>query len=319
MVKYTSMSDYSTQLSANSPNSLVLENTQKWQRKSKSEMTVNGYFRAGAKNAKRVHLLHGTGFSAMTLAAMASQLPSDWSLWLTDVPGHGDSTQPTTKMPNWQKMANTVADALYQQANVKEDGPLIGIGHSMGGVLTLFAATKYPDLFSEIILLDPVLFQTEMIIAQQLMRATGTWRHRALIKSVANRTATWPNLMAMNEDIASKAFYQTWHPQAIKDYCQFSTCETNENSIKLSCDPSWEASMFGSYPKGLWQAVHNVAIPVNILLAHKSYFFIPKAVKKAAKINSKIQWQKFGQRHCFPMEEPVETAKRITSMIFAKS
>ena len=298
---------------------LELENIEQWQQKSNSQMTVNGHYRAGAKNAKRIHLLHGTGFSSMTLAAMASQLPQDWSIWLTDVPGHGGSTQPTTKMPNWPKMANTIADAIYQQANVKENGPLIGIGHSMGGVLTLLVAVKYPELFSEIILLDPVLFQTEMIIAQQLMRATGTWRQRALVKSVANRNATWPNLAAMKESIAGKSFYKAWHPQVISDYCESSTNTRQDNSVQLSCQPSWEASIFGSYPKGLWRAIYKVDIPVEILIAKKSYFFIPKAVKRASKINNIIQWQTFGQHHCFPMEEPIETAKKITDLIFSYS
>ncbi|AZQ83892.1 alpha/beta hydrolase [Colwellia sp. Arc7-635] len=309
------MSECSSSIKSVSFDALVLENVQPWQQKSKSEMTVNGYFRAGAKNGKRIHLLHGTGFSAMTLAAMASQLPCDWSIWLTDVPGHGDSTQPTAKMPDWPKMANTVADAIYLQANVKEDGPLIGVGHSMGGVLTLFASLKYPDLFSEIILLDPVLFPTEMLIAQQLMRATGTWRQRALVKSVANRTATWQNLAAMKKSIASKSFYKAWHPQVISDYCQFSTRLNLDDSVQLSCQPSWESAIFGSYPKGLWQAVRNIDVPVDILIANKSYFFIPKAVKRAAKINKCIQWQTFGQHHCFPMEEPIETAEIIARII----
>jgi len=313
------MSECSSSIISASPDTLVLENAQQWQQQSKSKMTINGYCRAGAKNAKRIHLLHGTGFSAMTLAAMASQLPSDWSIWLTDVPGHGGSTQPTTKMPDWQKMANTVADAIYQQANVKEDGPLIGIGHSMGAVLTLFASLKYPDLFSEIILLDPVLFQTEMIIAQQLMRATGTWRQRALVKSVANRTPTWPNLAAMNNSIASKSFYKAWHPQVISDYCQFSAALNSDDSVQLCCQPSFEASIFGSYPKGLWNAIRHIGVPVDILIANKSYFFIPQAVKRAAKINKHIQWQTFGQHHCFPMEEPTETAIKLTDIITGKN
>lgn len=300
-------------------NKLSLENLQQWQQKTKSGNIINGYYRAGTQNAKRIHLLHGTGFSAMTLATMASQLPSDWSLWLTDAPGHGSSTQPSTRMPDWQKMANSVADAIYQQANVKENGPLIGIGHSMGGVLTLFAAVKYPDLFSEIILLDPVLFQTEMIIAQQLMRLTGAWRRSALVKSVSNRTCTWPSLTAMNDNIASKPFYKTWHPQVISDYCKSSSIAGLDNSVQLSCKPSWEASIFGSYPKGLWRAIYNVNIPVEILIANNSYFFIPKAVKRAAKINKNIQWQKFGNKHCFPMEEPLETAKKLTDVISARN
>ena len=313
------MSESSSSKATLSTRKLSLENVQQWQQKSKSQNTVNGYYRAGAKDAKRIHILHGTGFSAMTLAVMASQLPKDWSIWLTDVPGHGNSTQPSTRMPDWQKMANTVADAIYEQANVKENGPLIGIGHSMGGVLTLLAAVKYPDLFSEIILLDPVLFQTEMIIAQQLMRVTGAWRRSTLVKSVANRTNTWPSIAAMNESIASKAFYKTWHSQVINDYCEFSSSINADNTVQLSCEPSWEASIFGSYPKGLWRAIYNIKVPVEILVAHNSYFFIPKAVKRAAKINKNIQWQKFGKTHCFPMEEPNETAEKITSIISTRN
>ena len=294
---------------------LILKNRSKWQQKSKSNMTVSGHYRAGEKKGKRIHILHGTGFSAMTMAAMASQLPSDSSIWITDVPGHGLSTQPTTRMPSWQKMADTVADAIYQQANVKINGPLIGIGHSMGAILTLLAAAKYPDLFSEIILLDPVLFKNEMIIAQQLMRATGIWRHRELVKSVGNRTAKWSSLEVMKSEIAGKSFYRPWHAQVINDYCQYSTTLNEDNSVELSCSPTWEASIFGSYPKGLWQAVRKVTLPVNILVANKTYFFIPAAVKRAAKINKNIQWQKFGNHHCFPMEQPIETAAVLAKII----
>lgn len=307
------MSNYNQSVDA-----LQLKNISQWQQRSKSQLIVNGYQRIGDPSDQRVHLLHGTGFSAMTLAAMASQLPDSWSLWLTDVPGHGGSTQPSKRMPHWQKMADTIADAIYNQANVKENGPLIGVGHSMGGVLTLLAAVKYPDLFSKIILLDPVLFQTEMIIAQQLMRVTGTWKHRAMVKSVSNRTAIWPSLDAMNENIASKPFYKPWHKQVIKDYCQYSTVSNADNSVELSCAPSWEASIFGSYPKGLWRAIRKANLSVHILVARKTYFFIPSAVKRAQKINPNIQWQAFGQHHCFPMEQPHETAMAITQLITPK-
>ena len=298
--------------------SLILENLVNWQQKSKSQMTVNGYYRAGDASGERIHLLHGTGFSAMTLAAMASNLPIDSSIWLTDVPGHGLSTQPSKRMPNWQKMADTVADAIYQQADVEKNGPLIGIGHSMGAVLTLLAAAKYPNLFSKIILLDPVLFKNEMIVAQQLMRATGAWRQRALVKSVSNRTAKWQNMATMCDEISSKSFYKPWHPQVVEDYCQYSTITRADKSVQLSCDPKWEASIFGSYPKGLWQAVRKINIPVDILLAKNTYFFIPSAVKRAAKMNNNIQWQMFGEHHCFAMEQPIETAAVISTLLSQK-
>lgn len=295
-------------------NTLILENADQWWQKSSKNMIISGFHRAGVDNNKRIHLLHGNGFSAMTLAAVASQFPTDWNIWLTNIPGHGESTQPAVKVPNWQDMANSIADAIYQQANVKERGPLIGVGHSMGGVLTLLAAAKYPDLFSEIILLDPILFKPNMIFAQRLLRVTGTWRQRALVKSVANRTAVWQNLSEMKKDIAKKSFYKPWHQQVINDYCQYSTHEVN-NNVALSCSPAWEASIFGSYPVGLWRAVKKLTVPTMILQAQKSYFFIPSAVKRAVKKNNNIQWQVFGNHHCFPMEQPIETANILTQLI----
>jgi pimeloyl-ACP methyl ester carboxylesterase len=295
--------------------SLLLNHIESWQIPSKSMLNVNGYVRKAKQATQRLHFLHGTGFSAMTFAAMASQLPADWELWFTDVPGHGRSSQPSSKMPNWQKMANTVADALYKQADVENKGPLIGIGHSMGAVLTLFIAAKYPNLFSRIILLDPVLFKTEMIVAQQLMRLTGAWKHRALVRSVSNRRAHWPNKESMRLDLISKPFYRQWHPQVIDDFIHYASEKKSDQSLQLCCDPHWEASIFGSYPKGLWRAARHIDLPVNILVANKTYFFIPTAVKRAAKVNKNIRWKKFGEHHCFPMEQPVATAEIITSLI----
>lgn len=295
--------------------SLIIENTEQWQQTSKSNNTINGYYRKGTDKSNRIHLLHGNGFSAMTLAAMTSQLPTKSNIWLTDIPGHGLSTQPTKAMPNWNQLADTIADAIYKQANVEKDGPLIGVGHSMGAILTLLSAVKHPDLFSEIILLDPVLFKSEMIIVQHLMKITGTWRKRSMVKSVSNRTFEWENIEAMKHNIASKPFYKSWHPQVISDYCHSGSSVSSEGTVRLSCSPQWEASIFGSCPTKLWHAIKKINIPVNMLVAKNTYFFIPSAVKRAAKINKHIRWQEFGERHCFPMEQPIETAEILTKII----
>ena len=298
-----------------SPDMLRLNSLQNWQYLPSGGNLMNGYTRAGSNDSPRLHFLHGTGFSSKTLAPLSALLPEDWELWFSDVPGHGGSEQPNHRMPNWQKLANTVADALYAKADIENKGPLIGIGHSMGGVVTLLAAAKYPTLFSKIILLDPVLFKTEIIIAQHLMRTTGVWKQSALVRSVSNRRATWPNIDSMVEELQSKQLYSQWHPEVLLQFAHDATKENEKGEIELCCDPRWEGSIFGSYPTGLWNAVRKVAIPVEILAAEKSYGFIPTAAKKAAKINPKISWQTFGKRHCFPMEQPLEAAQKIKQLI----
>lgn len=294
-----------------------LQNINNWTYKSGTDSLINGYQRLGSKDnkdSKRLHFLHGTGFCSMTLAPIASQLPEEWSLWFTDVPGHGLSNKPKHRMPDWNKMAMTVAKAINQQANVQQDGPVIGVGHSMGAVLTLLAAAHYPQLFSRIILLDPVFFKPELVIANHLMRVTGAWKNYALVRSVNKRCAQWPNVEEMKSDIASKSFYRNWHPQVIENYVTYGSKENITGDIQLACDPRWESAFFGSYPKGLWKALRKVSVPVDILVAKKSYSFIPKAVKRAAKVNDLIQWKFFDGTHCFPMEQPGETASCIKQL-----
>ncbi len=303
---------------------MALTDLSTWQGQDKNGKWVNGYTRLSNSeavennrtiNQQRVHFLHGTGFSAMTLAPLASLLPNDWELWLTDVPGHGLSEQPNHKMPDWPALAESVAEALLNYADVERKGPLVGVGHSMGGIITLFAAVKYPQLFSKIILLDPVLFNTEIIIAQQLMRTFGVWKKSALVRSVSQRKSHWSNVEEMLDELKQKQLYRLWHPAAISAFGQYGANVNADNSVDLCCSPEWESSIFGSYPKGLWKAVRQVNIPVDIVVANKSYPFIPKSAKKAAKINNNIALHHFGNHHCFPMEQPEASARFIEQLI----
>ena len=54
---------------------------------------------------------------------------------------------------NWDKLSEEI---IYNVP--KKNSRIYGVGHSLGGVLTLLAASKCPDLFHSVILLDPPLF-----------------------------------------------------------------------------------------------------------------------------------------------------------------
>ena len=54
---------------------------------------------------------------------------------------------------NWNDLTEDVLDSV---GKFKE--PVIGVGHSLGGILTLLAAAKKPNIFHTVILLDPPLF-----------------------------------------------------------------------------------------------------------------------------------------------------------------
>lgn len=265
-----------------------------------------GWTRPGAEGAPAVHILHGNGFCATTLLPMAQQLPADWSLLLTDVPGHGRSQQPAHHMPDWLRMARRIGDGLASRSTV----PVLGVGHSMGGVLTLMLAAERPQLFSRIVLLDPVLFSPEILLLQKMARKTGLWRRTALVKAVAARRRHWPDAGTMLADLQQKSLYRRWQPEALQAFVAGGSCDTAEGR-SLCCDPAWEASIFGSYPRGLWQAVRRVEVPVDIVVASDSYGFIAPAARRAAAANPRIRVVPVEGSHCFPMEQPQQAAQII--------
>ena len=67
---------------------------------------------------------------------------------------------------NWHDLTE---DVLESVGKFKE--PVIGVGHSLGGMLTLLAAAKKPDIFQTIILLDPPLFSLNKRRLISLLRA----------------------------------------------------------------------------------------------------------------------------------------------------
>lgn len=275
------------------------------------DQDLYGWLRAGDQAQPAYHFLHGNGFCSRTLWPVARLLPGNAPLIFTDVPGHGFSPQPQHHMPDWLRIARRVTPALERLSGAR---PVVGIGHSMGGVLTLLMAAERPQLFSRIILLDPVLFSPEVLLYQKLTRKTGLWKRSALVKAVSNRRALWPDAETMKADLKNKSLYRQWTEAALDNFITGGSRAVEEGR-QLCCDPHWEAAIFGSYPRGLWQAVHRVSVPVDILVADESYGFIVRSARKAAKANRNIRWQSVKGGHCFPMEQPQLAADLISALI----
>ena len=97
-----------------------------------------------------IHFAHGNGFPALCYKQMLDVLATRFDCCFIDKIGH-DPLYPVGD--NWHNLVLELIASVRRQA----DRPVIAVGHSLGGVLSLLAAIEEPDLFKMVILLDSPL------------------------------------------------------------------------------------------------------------------------------------------------------------------
>ena len=95
-----------------------------------------------------IQFSHANGFPAKTYSVLFEHL-KDHTISVID----NLAENRVAPAINWHDLTE---DVLESVGKFKE--PVIGVGHSLGAMLTLLAAAKKPDIFQTIILLDPPLF-----------------------------------------------------------------------------------------------------------------------------------------------------------------
>ncbi|WP_066910268.1 alpha/beta fold hydrolase [Millisia brevis] len=126
--------------------------------------TIGGYrlrrlsSECGLDGAPTLVMLHGFSDSADTWRPMARYLRHRAHLVAVDLPSFGRSEQlqvgratPDTPAPVYPEL-DRVVDAVLDHVDASTPGPVVLIGNSLGGALTLRAARRRPDLAAAIAL-----------------------------------------------------------------------------------------------------------------------------------------------------------------------
>ena len=97
-------------------------------------------------------LIHGLGGSVENWLRVGVALARDHHVYAVDLPGFGRSP-PAGRAPTLQGFVALIA-ALVRQ-HIRE--PVVLVGNSMGGLLSLLTAAQHPDLVRGVVLVNPAL------------------------------------------------------------------------------------------------------------------------------------------------------------------
>jgi pimeloyl-ACP methyl ester carboxylesterase len=97
-------------------------------------------------------LVHGLGGSHLNWLSVAPRLAERHRVYAVDLPGFGRSP-----LAGRRSSIAANVDVLTRVIASLSDGPIVLIGNSMGGLLSIAVAAMHPDLVSGLVLVDPAV------------------------------------------------------------------------------------------------------------------------------------------------------------------
>ncbi|KAG8755494.1 hypothetical protein FRC14_003992 [Serendipita sp. 396] len=136
---------------------------------------------------------------------------------------------------------------------------LVAVGHSLGGCCTCRAALYAPKLFSDIILVDPVIvppYQREM------------FRQGALpLAATVGRRSEWPTREEALKSLLQSPFFRKWDSKVLDTYIDFAMTEDGaEVGIRLKTSGYQEAATFAEerLPAEVWELLPELDDEIEI-------------------------------------------------------
>ena len=131
---------------------------------------------SGVADLPTVFLLHGDMRTSRSWDAVARDLCGQFHVISLDSRGHGDSDWPESGYSFPQRI-----DDLEGLADAIELRDAVAVAHSTGGVVASMLSKRRPDIFSKLMLLEPMVVVTEAfqrMVSQRAVRPRRTWGSR---------------------------------------------------------------------------------------------------------------------------------------------
>jgi len=213
----------------------------------------------GEPSAPPLLISHATGFHAHCYEPVATRLSDRFRVFGLDYRGHGRTAAPTGWQVDWSRFGD---DALAAASAVAPDGALVGVGHSMGGAALLMAASRHPDLFSRLVLFEPIAIPPGglEIDMDRHPIVVGARRRRRVFESEDDAVENYrdkPPLSVMRDDVLRAYVRHGFRPVSGGD---------GPDGIELVCPADIESGIFvNARRNGVWELLPSVETPVLVV------------------------------------------------------
>lgn len=254
-----------------------------------------------------IHFVHGNSFPSGTYSVFLDYLRPDFEVFATDMVGHNPA-YPVTD--GWRHLVQELIDTL--QADYKM--PVILVGHSLGGILSLMAARARPDLVRGVVVLDSPVVSGWRAMLLQLFKYFGWDMKFSPARFSIKRRHIWKDEEEAYRHFASKEMFSIWPPQVLRDYMR-AGLKPHPEGVTLRFTREVETAIYRSLPHGLGRLTRRKpACPVGFVGGAES-IECRQAGDRATRALMGDNYVLIRGGHLIPMEAPEQTALAVREMI----
>ena len=264
---------------------------------------------SGGQSEPTLVFAHANGFPAGTYRRLfEAWRQAGCSVHAIDKFGH-DPRFPVSV--NWPHLRDQLIHFIEHEAG----GAAYLVGHSLGGYLSLMAASRRPDLARGVVLLDSPILAGWKARAVQLAQATGVGERFSPGHVSKRRRERWDSAAAAHAHFAAKTAFARWAPGMLDDYIAHGT-EAHGAGRRLAFRREVETAIYNTLPHHLMRVLrtHPLRCPLAFVRGSASEEVRRVGLAATARL-ARGRISVIEGSHLFPMERPDETAAEVLRLI----
>lgn len=261
-----------------------------------------------------LHFLHANGYPPECYKPLLELLKREYRVFgMVLRPLWGDAKP--QEIEDWHPLS----DDLLRFLSDREPGPVIGVGHSVGAVVTLRAALRDPRKFRALVLIDPVLFVPPFLAMWSVIRAVGLKdRVHPLILGAQKRRRTFDDLETVFRGYRTRPIFRYMSDESLRAYIAGIAQPSANGGYELVYSPEWEAQIYrtGLRDFDIWHDLPKLEAPTLFIRGAETDTFLENAARLVRKKQPKVRVEALEKStHILPLERPREVFDIMQSFL----
>jgi len=258
---------------------------------------------------------HANGFPAGTYRVLVDTWRAvGYTVHAIEKYGH-DERFPVTS--NWPHLRNQLIQFVEHEAVA----PVFLVGHSLGGYLSLLAASRRPELVRGVILLDSPILAGPLAKAVQFAKAMGIGERFSPGRVSKRRRQHWPNAEAAYAHFAAKPAFARWPPEVLRDYIASGVQPiTGVEGHGLAFRREIETTIYNTVPHHMTALLrkHPLKCPLAFVGGTRSTENRQVGLRATERLtHGRMSWVEGS--HLFPFERPADASEAVVHWLQAFS